>query len=243
LKIVVVSGASKDVGKTALAVSIIREYEGVAALKYSLHSDGDGSGVVTDPRILERPESDTGRFLEAGAKPVFWVRTDESKLGLHLKKALSQVAAGSKVIIEGNSVLKHLKPSLSVFVMNSSWEKMKESGLEALRKADIVVGRKNNEEIRKRILIMNPQAKLLTFDPSSPGGKDFALFLRNLGYVWRENMEERVLEALKAAAKRDRISCHHARKIAEELKVPYRHVGQAADELKIKIFQCELGCF
>lgn len=56
-------------------------------------------------------------------------------------------------------------------------------------------------------------------------------------------MEDRVLGAVETAAKEGRISCHSARKIAEELKVPYREVGQAADELKIKIVQCELGCF
>lgn len=52
-----------------------------------------------------------------------------------------------------------------------------------------------------------------------------------------------VLEALKKTAKEGRISCTAARKLAEELKVPFRVVGEAADELKIKIKACELGCF
>jgi len=39
------------------------------------------------------------------------------------------------------------------------------------------------------------------------------------------------------------ISCTLARKIAEELGVPYREVGDAADRLGIKIKNCELGCF
>jgi len=40
-----------------------------------------------------------------------------------------------------------------------------------------------------------------------------------------------------------KISCPVARKIAEELSVPYKEVGRKADELSIKITGCELGCF
>lgn len=56
-------------------------------------------------------------------------------------------------------------------------------------------------------------------------------------------MKEKVFEKVKTSARDGKIACHHARKIAEELQVPYREVGEAADELKIKIVQCELGCF
>lgn len=56
-------------------------------------------------------------------------------------------------------------------------------------------------------------------------------------------MEEKILEAVREAAKEGKITCHNARKVAEELGIPYRQVGQAANELEIKIGQCELGCF
>lgn len=52
-----------------------------------------------------------------------------------------------------------------------------------------------------------------------------------------------IAERLKQMASDGRISCTEARKIAEELKVPPREVGAVCDELKIKIFACELGCF
>lgn len=52
-----------------------------------------------------------------------------------------------------------------------------------------------------------------------------------------------VLESVKQAAKDGRLSCTAARKLAEELKVSPRVVGEAANELKIKIKSCELGCF
>ncbi|GAB4388873.1 MAG: hypothetical protein Kow0025_10770 [Thermodesulfovibrionales bacterium] len=40
-----------------------------------------------------------------------------------------------------------------------------------------------------------------------------------------------------------RIPCAAARAIAEDLGVSYAEVGRAADELKIRITSCELGCF
>ncbi len=52
-----------------------------------------------------------------------------------------------------------------------------------------------------------------------------------------------VFEKLKEREKEGKISCSEARKIAEELKISYREVGRACDELKIKIVACELGCF
>lgn len=52
-----------------------------------------------------------------------------------------------------------------------------------------------------------------------------------------------VLEAVRLAAKEGRLTCTQARKLAQELKVAPRVVGNAANELKIKIKSCELGCF
>ena len=52
-----------------------------------------------------------------------------------------------------------------------------------------------------------------------------------------------VKEAVLKAAQDGKISCTAARKIAAELKVAPRVVGEAADKLDIKIKACELGCF
>jgi len=57
------------------------------------------------------------------------------------------------------------------------------------------------------------------------------------------DIKPEVLDALKAAAKEGRITCTEARKLAETLSVSPAVVGQAANELGIKIKACELGCF
>lgn len=55
--------------------------------------------------------------------------------------------------------------------------------------------------------------------------------------------EDRILEAVKLAAKDGKLSCTMARKLAGELNVPVSAVGEACNRLKIKIKACELGCF
>ncbi len=52
-----------------------------------------------------------------------------------------------------------------------------------------------------------------------------------------------VLEAVKKASKDGKITCTAARKVAGELKVAPKVIGEAADVLKLKITTCELGCF
>lgn len=56
-------------------------------------------------------------------------------------------------------------------------------------------------------------------------------------------MKNRIEEAVKRKAVKGRLSCSAARKIAEEIGVTYKIVGNAADRLKIKIINCQLGCF
>lgn len=58
-----------------------------------------------------------------------------------------------------------------------------------------------------------------------------------------QKVEEKILDAVREAAKDGRLSCTMARKLAEELNVPPARVGEACNQLKIKIQACELGCF
>lgn len=48
---------------------------------------------------------------------------------------------------------------------------------------------------------------------------------------------------IKAAAPQGKIPCAAAFKLAEELGLTRDRMGQLLNELKIKITQCQLGCF
>lgn len=56
-------------------------------------------------------------------------------------------------------------------------------------------------------------------------------------------MNKLLIEAMKNASMENRISCTKARELAENFKVPVSEIGRLANELKIKITECELGCF
>ncbi len=55
--------------------------------------------------------------------------------------------------------------------------------------------------------------------------------------------EEEVVSRIREAAKEGRIPCVVAQKIALDNKVSMKEVGDLLDKLKIKITQCQLGCF
>jgi len=56
-------------------------------------------------------------------------------------------------------------------------------------------------------------------------------------------MKEKLKEEMMKKAVDRKLPCAAARKLAEDLGVSYSEVGAAADELGIKIKNCQLGCF
>jgi hypothetical protein len=62
---------------------------------------------------------------------------------------------------------------------------------------------------------------------------------RRLEMVDRKKLEE----ALLAKAKDGKIPCAVCFKIADDLKIPKKEIAKVLNEMKIKISQCQLGCF
>jgi hypothetical protein len=56
-------------------------------------------------------------------------------------------------------------------------------------------------------------------------------------------MNKEIEKALQKHTVDMKISCAAARKIAEDLGVNYKDVGEVADRLGIRIKDCQLGCF
>lgn len=56
---------------------------------------------------------------------------------------------------------------------------------------------------------------------------------------------EEVLKAVEeaAASHKGKLPCAVAQDLARKLGVPMLTIGEAANELKIKITRCQLGCF
>ena len=54
---------------------------------------------------------------------------------------------------------------------------------------------------------------------------------------------EGVKKAVEEAATNKVLTCHDARALAEKLGVDYGLLGQACNEVGVKVRICELGCF
>ena len=54
---------------------------------------------------------------------------------------------------------------------------------------------------------------------------------------------EKMIEAVKRASENNRLSCEKAHELARELNISLQEIGALCNELKIKIADCQLGCF
>jgi len=131
MKTIVISGEKSGVGKTYLAQRLLRSLEGWSALKVTVSKGGgcpNGRNcgicegikkpfyIIKDKDIINQAGKDTARLKEAGAKQVIWLKARPEGLRNGLKKAFSEFSGCRGIVIEGNSVLKFLKPDLNMHV-------------------------------------------------------------------------------------------------------------------------------
>jgi hypothetical protein len=154
MAIVVIGGHSRSVGKTSVVaglISALPEFEWTAA-KITQHGHGicsangepcdcataDHAWAISEER--ERSgKSDTSRFLTAGAKKVFWVRTEQGRLAEAMPAFRKKLEGARNVIIESNSVLKFLRPDLYLTVLDPATPDFKNSAREFLDRASAVI--------------------------------------------------------------------------------------------------------
>ena len=161
-RVIVVGGHTRSIGKTQLVCDIISAFpkanwiagkitqygHGVCA------ENGNNCDCAPDEHICAieweaQPQSgtDSARFLAAGARRSFWLRTKQGFLaeGLPLmrdalKRALSETDEDPPpLILESNSLLQFLKPSLYFAVIDPAREDFKDSARVALDRADALV--------------------------------------------------------------------------------------------------------
>ncbi len=162
-RLVVVGGHTRSIGKTQVVCDVIRAFPKVYWIAGKITQYGHGvcarNGENCDCAPSEHvcaldweTRADTGtdsaRFLEAGAKRSFWLRTKQGYLaeGLPLlREALQESATaippGTKaaLIVESNSLMQFVKPSLYFAVIDPDKEDFKESAQMALDRANALV--------------------------------------------------------------------------------------------------------
>jgi len=180
MRIITVSGARSGVGKTTLALLLIRKLPGYAAIKVTI-SDLFTS-VTDDPATISEEGKDTALMKSAGADPVVWVQCPPSELMDSLTYAFNLAGNAAGVLIEGNSPVRLIKPSLSFFVTGADISEVKPDAADVLAKADVVVVNVEQETppdgFEAVLRAHNRGAVLTTMGWLKKAGEDFWITVR-----------------------------------------------------------------
>lgn len=160
MAILVVGGHSRNVGKTSVVAGLIAAMpeRRWTAMKISQHAHGACSdngapcgravdelkhGYAITQERDRSGDSDTSRFLVAGARRSLWVRTRPGGLAEamdRIRRELERAAdGGSDVILESNSILRFLRPELYLAVLDPAYPDFKQSARESLERADAIL--------------------------------------------------------------------------------------------------------
>jgi hypothetical protein len=151
---VIIGGHSRSVGKTSVVAGLIAalaEFDWTA-LKITQYGHGicSANGEACDCATTDHAwaiseekdrsgESDTSRFLIAGASRALWVRTEQGRLAEAMPALRQRIVQARNVIVESNSVLKFLRPDLYLTVLDPATADFKTSAREFLDLASAVI--------------------------------------------------------------------------------------------------------
>src|ERR1700732_2010974 len=184
MSLIVIGGHSRNVGKTSVVAGLIAALPEFnwTALKITQYGhgvcsmDGEPCHCATDDHswaISEEldcsGESDTSRFLAAGAARVWWVRTERGRLAEAMPTVRGKLAESKNAIVESNSILKFLRPDLYLTVLDPATADFKRSAQEFLDRADaVILQQRETTEVAWRETSLKPVARRPMFRISPP---------------------------------------------------------------------------
>jgi hypothetical protein len=152
--IIVIGGHARSVGKTSVVAGLIAALptHHWTAIKITEHRHGgcSANGEACDCATADHSwaiseekdrsgESDTSRFLVAGAEHSWWVRTQPGHLEEAMPRIREILASAENAVIESNSILRFLKPDLYLTVLDPQIPDFKASAHTFLDQADAVL--------------------------------------------------------------------------------------------------------
>jgi len=154
MAIVVIGGHSRNVGKTSVVAGLIAALpsHNWTAFKITQFGHGqcslsgepchcateDHTWAISEEKDLSG-KTDSSRFLTAGAKRSFWVRTEQGRLAEAMPAIRRRLAEAENAILESNSILKFIRPDLYITVLDPATEDFKATAQQFLDRADAVV--------------------------------------------------------------------------------------------------------
>ncbi|MBI1955044.1 MAG: hypothetical protein HYS38_01475 [Acidobacteria bacterium] len=151
MKMVVVGGNSRDIGKTAVVVGLIRALPHYhwTAIKLTQYGEqiSSSTGEEQNDTPPEQPfviqeeteqggKTDTSRFLAAGARRALWVRVRPGMLATAVPALRQALAHDEYVIVESNSILRFYRPNVYLTLLDPAQKDFKPSAQEFLNQAD-----------------------------------------------------------------------------------------------------------
>ena len=195
-RVIIVGGHTRTIGKTQLVCDIIAAFPETRWIAGKITQYGHGvcaqnghdCDCAPDQHICAiswehsaATGTDSSRFLAAGAQRSFWLRTKQGFLaeGLPiLRQAIGEISESENsnrhedpgkptaLIIESNSLMQFVKPTLFFAVLDPAKEDFKDSARAALDRADALVLRGNTISSTAEPAWMKLPAKLLREKPS-----------------------------------------------------------------------------
>ena len=178
MAIVVIGGHSRSVGKTSVVAGLIAALPelGWTAVKITQYGHGicsadgapcdcatdDHSWAITQERDRSG-ESDSSRFLVAGATRSLWVRTRQGMLAEAMPRLRQELAGAENAILESNSVMRFLRPDLYITVLDRATADFKTSAQEFLDRADAVALHDGANQVAWTNVSLKPVAGKPTF--------------------------------------------------------------------------------
>lgn len=183
MAIVIVGGHSRNVGKTSVVAGLIAALPEFrwTAMKITQYGHGicsrngeacdcataDHTFAITEERD-RKGESDTSRFLVAGASPVWWVRSQQGRLAEAMPSIRGKMAAAQNMIIESNSLVQFVRPDLYLTVLDPATEDFKKSAQQMLDRVDGVIMHESSAEPVWNSVSLKPVAERPVFRVRPP---------------------------------------------------------------------------
>lgn len=161
MAIVVIGGHSRNVGKTSVVAGLIAALPSYnwTAFKVTQFGHGrcslngkpcqcataDHAWAMTEEKDRSG-KSDSSRFLVAGAKRAFWVRTAQGELAQAMPAIQRRLDEAENAILESNSIMKFIRPDLYLSVLDPATEDFKVSARRFLEKTDAVVLHRSDKQ-------------------------------------------------------------------------------------------------
>jgi len=189
MKIVVIGGHTRNIGKTSVMAGIIRGLESLdwTAVKITQHRHGIGSAdggrgewapeehfYALREENNPRGRGDTCRFLAAGARRALWLEVRQGQLAEALPALWKALNGDEHILIESNSILEFVRPALYLVVLDVSRSDFKASARRFLGQADafVAVGARINARawpaVDPRALGERPVFRVASRHSSSP---------------------------------------------------------------------------